>query len=143
VRIVNGEFDFERVDAEVRQAALNLTGADPAVIAAESDRLRALAEQIDDEVWRRRAVSRAERLPRLAAGPRGGSSPEFRAAEQLVAQGMSLQTPVPERLAELRRLSEQVGVLANQAPALESGPILRMNNTLNRLISLLETTHDQ
>lgn len=140
---MNGEADFERVDAEVRDLALRLNGADPAVVAAESARLRGLAEQIEDDLWRRRAISRAERLPVLAGGPQGGSSAEFRSAEALVARGMSLQTPAPQRLAELRRLSEQVAVLARQAPARESGAILRMNNTLNRLISRLEASDDQ
>lgn len=139
---MSGEADFERVDAEVRDLALRLNGADPAVLAAESARLRGLAEQIEDDLWRGRAISRAERLPVLAGGPQGGSSAEFRSAETLVAQGMSLQTPVPERLSELRRLSEQVAALAQQAPPRESGAILRMNNTLLRLISGLETADD-
>lgn len=135
---MNGEAAFERVDAEVRDLALRLNGADPAVVAAESTRLRGLAEQIDDDLWRGRAISRAERLPALAGGPHGGSSPEFRSAEALVARGMSLPAAAADRLAELRSLSEQVAVLARQAPAQESGAILRMNNTLLRLISQLE-----
>jgi hypothetical protein len=139
---MHGEADFERVDAEVRDLALRLNGADPAVIAAESARLRGLAEQIEDDLWRSRAISRAERLPVLASGPQGGSSPQFRSAEALVAQGMSLQTPPAERLTELRRLSEHVAVLAQQAPPRESGAILRMNNSLLRQISQLEAVDD-
>ncbi|MEU4607709.1 hypothetical protein AB0F43_32380 [Kribbella sp. NPDC023972] len=135
---MSGESAFHAVDAEVRQLALRLSGADQVTVAVQSARLRHQAEQIQDALWRRRAIARVEGLPAMAAGPRGGTSPEFRVAERLVARGISLQGRAPERLSELRRLSDEIAVLAGHAPVREASAVRRMNNTLNRLIAELE-----
>jgi hypothetical protein len=134
---MSGETDYEQLDAQLRELLFSLPGSDAVTIAAESARLRAQAEQIDDEVWRERAISRADRLPQLVAAPQGGSSPEFREAERLIAQGLSAQGSAQERIAEAERLSRQIGELARRAPARESTAILRMNGSLHRLISRL------
>ena len=47
---MSGETDYEQLDAQLRELLFSLPGSDPVTIAAESARLRAWAEQIDDEV---------------------------------------------------------------------------------------------
>jgi hypothetical protein len=133
----DGPVDYDQVEAELRRLADDLYGAGPATVAAETARLRGLAEQIPDDLWRRRAIVRAEQLPALVAGPVGGSSEQFRQAERLVGEAIGGQGPAGRRIADVERIIQQIGELAAQAPAAESTAILRMNSPLARLIEHL------
>jgi hypothetical protein len=133
----NPRVEYDLIEAELQRLADTLYGAEPAAIQAESDRLRQLAEQIDDELWRRRAVVRATQLPSLVAGPAGGSSDQFRYAEQLAGQALNVQGTAEERIAEVERIMQQIGELSEQAPRQESTAILRLNTPLARLVEHL------
>jgi hypothetical protein len=142
---LNEHVDFETVEAELQRQINGLRGADTATIQAESARLRRLAEQIDDQLWRRRAIQRAEQLPSLVAGPTGGSSEQYREAEQLLGRGLSTREGVStqDRIAELESITAQIARLSAQAPYTEAGAILRMNSALARLIADLRQTLDR
>ena len=91
-----------------------------------------MAERVEDELWRKRAIQRAEQLPSLVAGPRGGSSPQYQEAERLL--GLAIST-TGTSLAELDAIAERIAQLSEQAPDTEAMAILRMNSTLARLPS--------
>jgi hypothetical protein len=135
--MTDGPAGYDAVEAELQRLADTLYGAEPATVQAETARLLGLAEQIPDDLWRRRALVRAEQLPSLVAGPVSGSSPEFQQAEQLVGQAIGGQGTAEERIAEVERVIQQIGELAGQAPAAESIAILRMNTPLARLAAHL------
>ena len=123
---------FEDVERELQRQVSGLYGADPATIRIASDRLRRMAERVEDELWRKRAIQRAEQLPSLVAGPRGGSSPQYQEAERLL--GLAIST-TGTSLAELDAIAERIAQLSEQAPDTEAMAILRMNSTLARLPS--------
>ncbi|MFC0627717.1 hypothetical protein [Kribbella deserti] len=126
--------DFETVDTQVRALSESLHGADEATIAAEVDRLKNLAALIPDDLWRARALARAERLPELITGPTAGTSEQFERAVQLQGEAMSAQGSPQERMAVAEAAIRAIAELADQAPAREAGTILRMNSSLARLI---------
>ena len=132
--------EYERVDPEVRRAALRLRDADAETIAAETVRLRQLTERIDDEIWRRRAISRVERLAELAAGPAGGQSAEFRSASLLVSRAIAANAPAADRIAEIERIRPHIGELAGRAPENERLAILHLNSALSRVLDELRRT---
>jgi len=125
---------YDDVDAQVMDLADELQDADEATVAAEVARLTALAEQIEDESARRRAVIRAEKLPELIRGPQMPGSPEYRQASTLLAQVLNDQGPAADQIAHAERVQAEIGTLAQAAPPRESRTILRMNSTLQRLI---------
>jgi hypothetical protein len=125
---------YDDVDAQVLDLADELQDADEATIAGEVARLTALAEQIEDESSRRRAVIRAQKLPELIRGPRPGSSPQYRQASTLLAQVLNNHGPAADQIAHAERVQAEIGALARQAPPRESRTILRMNSTLQRLV---------
>lgn len=134
--------NYETVSAEVRRLSYDLRGADDATVAAEQARLRALADQIEDEVSRRSARARVDALPIRLAGPKLGTSPEYAEATSLAgrAHGLtSLSGPAEQQLAEAHRIRTRIGELAHQAPAAEQMTILRMNSSVARVIAHLES----
>lgn len=128
--------DYETIRAEVVELSYRLWDADDETIAEHQARLQALAEQIPDELWRRRALQRVRKLPQLVR-PRLGSSPQYSQAVTLVGRAHGLEGPVEARIAELDRTMTQVAELARQAPRSEYMAILRMNSSLKRLIAHL------
>jgi hypothetical protein len=126
--------DYETVETELQRLVDDLYDADPATIQAQTTRLRRLAERIDDDTWRHRAIRRAEQLPSLVAGPPAGTSEQYRRAEQLLGEAMGGQGPVDARIARVEQITRAIWELAQQAPAQEAGAIMRMNNSLARLI---------
>jgi predicted RNase H-like nuclease len=128
---------YETVEAELQRLIDNLYGAAPAVVRAETDRLRALAEQVQDERGRERALFRAAQLPRLVAGPLTGTSPQYEQAQFLLGRALAGTGPAETRIPEIERIINQIGDLANQAPSREAGAIRRTTSTLLRLIDEL------
>lgn len=126
--------DYDDVDAQVLALADSLQGADEATVAAEVDRLKALAEQITDDRSRELAVIRAGKLPELISGPQPGTSPQYWRASTLLAQVLSDHGSAADQIAHAERVKAEIGELARQAPRRESMTILRMNSTLMRLI---------
>ncbi|MGW7682093.1 hypothetical protein ACWGID_15215 [Kribbella sp. NPDC054772] len=126
--------DFDTVDAQVIALAESLREADEATVAAEVARLKALAEQIDDERSRRLALIRAQKLPELISGPKAGTSPEYWRAASLVTQVVNDSGSPADQIAHAERAIREIGTLARQAPRREFRTILRMNSTLKRLI---------
>lgn len=125
---------YDDVDAQVLDLADELQDADEATVAAEVARLTALAEQIEDESSRRRAVIRAEKLPELIRGPQPGTSSEYWRAAALVTQVVNDEGTSTEQITHAERAITEIGALARQAPRHEFRTILRMNSTLKRLI---------
>jgi hypothetical protein len=130
----------ETVEAELQRLVDDLRGAGPEVVAAETARLRALAERVQDEAGRERALSRAAELPRLVAGPRVPSSPEFGQAEQLLQQAINDQRPASVRIPAVEQAMARIGELATQAPAREAFAIRRLLSPLARLLDHLRAT---
>jgi hypothetical protein len=131
--------DYETIDAEVADLVYQLQTADQETIAAHQTRLRAMAGQIADELWRRRALQRVDKLPELIR-PRPGTSPEYSRAVTLVGRAHGLEGPVEARIAELERTKQLVAELARQAPPGEYLTIMRMNGSLVRMIERLESS---
>lgn len=129
--------DYDTVDAQVRELSDSLQGADHATVAAEVSRLKGLAAKIPDALWRARALARVDRLPELISGPAAGASAQFERAAGLVGDVMGAQGSPEERIAAAERAIREIADLAEQAPAEESGTILRMNSSLARLIEEL------
>jgi hypothetical protein len=130
----------ETIEAELRRLLDDLRGAPPEVVQAETERLRALAQQIQDERDRERALFRAGQLPRLLAGPAVPTSEQFRRAEALFAQAVASEEPPQDRIPQIERIIEQIGVLAGQAPVREAGAIRRLTSPLSRLVDNLRTS---
>jgi hypothetical protein len=130
--------DYDTVDAQVRELSDSLQGADHATVAAEVSRLRGLAAQIPDKLWRARAMARADRLPELISGAPAGGSEQFKRATQLVGEVMGAQGSPDKRIAAAEVAIREIATLADQAPAEESGTILRMNSSLARLVEELQ-----
>ena len=130
----------ETVEAELQRLVDDLKGAAPGVVAAETARLQAMAEQVPDEAGRARALSRAAELPRLLAGPPVPSSPEFRQAELLLQQAINDQRPAPDRIPSIEQTIARIGELAGRAPAPEAFAIRRLLTPLGQLLDHLRTT---
>jgi len=131
--------DYETVEAELQRLLDDLHGATPVAVQAETDRLRALAEQIQDERGRERALFRAGQLPRLLAGPATPTGEQFRQAQELFAQAVDYDRPADVRIPQIERIIEQIGVLAGEAPVREAGAIRRLTSPLLRLLDHLRT----
>ncbi|GAA0952830.1 hypothetical protein GCM10009554_56340 [Kribbella koreensis] len=132
--------DYETFQAEMRRLLSDLKGAAPEVVEAETARLQAMAEQVQDERGRERARFRAAELPRLLAGPAPATSEQFRQAQILFAEAIDGDGPAQTRIAEIERAIEQIGLLSTQAPRREAGAIRRMSSPLIRLVDHLRST---
>jgi hypothetical protein len=130
----------ETVEAELQRLLSDLKGASPEVVEAETRRLLALADQVQDGRGRERARFRAGSLPRLLAGPAKASSEQFHQAQILFAQAINGDGPAHARIPQLEQVIEQIGELAEQAPVREAGAIRRLNSPLVRLIDHLESS---
>ncbi|HEY3559578.1 MAG TPA: hypothetical protein VGL05_19050 [Kribbella sp.] len=133
--------DYDAVDEQVRELSSSLRGADEATVSAEVERLRALAEQIEDEQSRRLALIRAEKLPQLIRGPQPGTSPQYWRAASLVTQVINDKGTPAEQIDHAERAITEIGTLARAAPEREFRTILRMNSTLKRLIERRRREH--
>ncbi|NIK56912.1 hypothetical protein [Kribbella shirazensis] len=131
--------DFEAFDAQLLTLADALQGADEATVTAEIERMKALAQQLEDERSRRLALIRAEKLPELVNGPQPGTSPQYLRASALVAQVISGKGAPAERIEQAERAKAEIAALSRQAPPRESLTILRMNSALVRLIDRLRS----
>ena len=129
--------DYDTVNAQVKSLASSLRGADEVTVAAEVERLEALAEQIADEGSRAIALIRVRKLPELIGGAKAPTSPEFRRASTLLAQVLVDKGTPAERIAHAERVTREIGELSRQAPVRESMTILRLNSTLARLVERL------
>lgn len=125
--------DYETVEAELQRLSDALYGAEPATVQAESDRLRRMAEQVQDERGRERAIFRAGQLPSLVAGPAAATSEQYRQAQLLLDRAIGGEGPAQARITEIEQIIRQIGELADQAPPGESGAIRRSTSTLLRL----------
>lgn len=132
--------EYETVEAELQRLLADLKGAAPEVVEAEGERLRAMAEQVQDERGRERARFRAGSLPRLLAGPAKASSEQFRQAQILFARAIDGDGPADARIPQLEQAIEQIGDLADQAPVREAGAIRRLTSPLVRLIDHLQSS---
>lgn len=130
--------EYETFQAEMRRLLADLKGAAPELVDAETIRLKAMAEQIQDERGRERARLRAAELPRLLAGPPQATSEQFRQAQILFARAIEGDGPAQTRIPEIERAIEQIGVLSTQAPRREAGAIRRLSSPLIRLIDHLQ-----
>jgi hypothetical protein len=130
----------ETVEAELQRLADDLKGADPATVEAETARLRAMAEQVQDAPGRERALSRAADLPRLLAGPPVPSSAEFAQAQLLFDRAIKADGTAQSRIPGLEQTMAQIRELAGQAPARESFAIRRLLSPLGRLLAQLRAS---
>lgn len=130
--------DFETFDDQLIELADSLRGADEATVAAETERMTALAEQLPDERDRRLALIRVGKLPELIHGPQAPTSPEFARASSLLAQVLREQGTAAERIAHAQRVKSEIAELSKQAPPRESRTILRLNSTIVRWIERLQ-----
>jgi hypothetical protein len=128
-----------RVDAAYRQVrdrifalTLRTSAPDPELVVAEMARLRALAERIKDPLWQQRALTDIERLPRTLSTSLIGHSPAYAEAATLVAELDGLEGPPGERLAEVRRIAQRLGELAEEAPGDEARAIRGMSESVAR-----------
>ena len=128
---------YEAVEAELQRQLDLLYGADSVTVDAERSRLRAMAEQVENAEWRRRAIARAEHLPRLLAGPPPGTSAPYLEAQRLYAEAVMSTASPSDRIPALQRTVERIGGLAAQAPPAEAGAVLMLNSTLVELIGVL------
>lgn len=124
---------YLQVSDEILEIVWGGGAADPETVVAEMARLRGLALQIEDPVWRQRALRQVELLPAKIAGPAADGSPRFREAEALVARAYGLTGPLPERLAELDRIAGLVDRAATAAPSADATAIRLMATTLGNL----------
>lgn len=131
--------DYDAIHDEIIELRYRLWDADEETIAAHQTRLRAMAEQIPDDLWRRRALQRIGTLPELIR-PNLGTSPQYSEAVTIVSRAHGFEGPVEERLAELKRTKTRVAELARQAPRDEYMTIMRMNSSLKRLIQRIEAS---
>ena len=131
---------FEAVEAELQRQLDRLYGADPAAVAAATDRLRELAAQVGDELWRQRAMQRAEQLPHLLAGPPETTGRAYHEAQRLYAEAVNSTAPAEERIAELERIMRRIAELSEKAPTAEAGAVLHLNSSLRRLHTSLRQT---
>ena|SRR5690349_5476180 len=126
--------DYEALSAEVLLLSDRLDDADEATVAAEVERLTALAAQIPDDFSRMRAMARVASLPELIWGPAVGQSEQYEEAVHLVGSAMSASGTPAERIALADQVATKIADLAAAAPPRESGTILRMNSSVARLI---------
>ncbi|MET7282220.1 hypothetical protein ABZS29_28575 [Kribbella sp. NPDC005582] len=126
--------DYEALNAEVLLLSDRLHDADETTVAAEVERLTALAAQIPDDFSRMRAMARVARLPELIWGPAVGQSEQYEEAVHLVGSAMSAEGTTDERIAFAEEVATKIANLAEAAPPRESGTILRMNSSVARLI---------
>ncbi|MFI5732344.1 hypothetical protein ACIA49_19645 [Kribbella sp. NPDC051587] len=129
--------DYEALNAEVLAVSDRLRNADEATVAAEVERLTALAAEIPDDFSRMRAMARVAKLPELISGPALGQSEQYEKATHLVGTAMSADGTTEERIAVAERIASEIAELAASAPPRESGTILRMNSSVARLIQEL------
>lgn len=129
--------DYEALNAEVLLLSDRLHDADEATVAAEVERLTALAAQIPDDFSRMRAMARVAKLPELIWGPAVGQSEQYEEAIHLVGSALSAKGTTAERIALAEQVATKVADLAAAAPRRESGTILRMNSSVARLIQEL------
>jgi len=129
--------DYETIEDEIQDLIWDLHDADQATIASHMDRLRTKAEQITDDLWRRRALKRIESLPRLIAGPPLGKSPEYSQAVRLAAQVHGATGSIEERIAHAEHTATAIAELARQAPVNEYMAIKRMNGSIARILAAL------
>lgn len=134
---MHSDAQYELVEAELQRLLDRLYGADPATVEAERRRLREMAEQVEDELWRRRAIARAEQLPKLLAGPPSGTSDAYAEAQRLYAEAIGSTAPAEDRIPALERIMGQIAELSERAPAAESGAVLHLNSSLRRLLTSL------
>jgi hypothetical protein len=135
-----------RVDAAyraVRDRIFELTLApsipEPELVVAEMARLRALAGRIKDPLWRLRALTDIERLPRTLLASPIGRSPEYAEAATVVARLHRLDGPPEERLAEVRRIAQRLEVLAREAPGDDARAIRGMTEAVAQTLSGLRS----
>jgi hypothetical protein len=126
--------NYEAIDVQLQELAFTLRGAARTTVDAEMARLRRIAMQITDDLWRTRALQRVEELPDLVRGPPLGNSAQYSQAVSLVGRVHGFKGSSDERIAEADRVSRVVAGLADQAPPDERVPIRRMNSSLLRLI---------
>lgn len=126
---------YDAIDAEVRALTVSLRDAPGDALATAQDQLRAIAAEIADELWRTRALRRIDELAQLVAGPRTGTSTQYREANAIAGRVLARQQDPPaERILEAERAIATIGQLADQAPAEESMAIRGLNATLTRLV---------
>jgi hypothetical protein len=132
--------EYQTVETELQRLLDDLNGAAPEVIEAETKRLQAMAEQVQDERGRERARFRAASLPRLLAGPPQATSSQFHQAQVLFAQAINSEEPAEIRIPQIQRVIQDIGALAAQAPPHEAGAIRRLSSPLSRLRDHLKNT---
>jgi hypothetical protein len=130
---------YQTVEAEVQRLLDDLRGAAPDVVRAAAERLRELAEQVEDDRGRERALFRAGQLPKLLEGPSVPSSPQYRQAEALFGAAIGSAEPAEARIPQLEQTIQQISTLASQAPPGEAGAIRRLTSPLLRLLRHLRT----
>jgi hypothetical protein len=127
--------DYDTIEDEIQDLIWDLHDADQDAIATHMDRLRVRAEQITDDRWRERALSRIASLPRLIGPAPLGQSPEYSEAVRLAALAHGSTGSAEQRIAFCDGIMTQIAELADRAPGAESIVIRRMNSSIARIIS--------
>jgi hypothetical protein len=128
---------YEMVEAELQRLLDRLYGADQATVDAARTHLLGMAERVEDELWRRRAIRRAEQLPTLLTGPAPATSAQYAEAQRLYAGALGSTAPAAERIPELERVLERLAELSAQAPLAESAAVGELSSSLHRLLQSL------
>ncbi|WP_433162385.1 hypothetical protein [Kribbella sp. CA-247076] len=134
---MQGNAQYEQIEAELQRLLDRLYGADPATVERERHRLRALAGQVQDEKWRRRAIRRADQLPSLLSGPPPATSSAYAEAQRLYAEAVNSTAAPDDRADELVQVMARITDLAARAPVPEAGAIRQLNSSLFRLLTSL------
>jgi hypothetical protein len=129
---------YEKVREELDDAVWRLRSADRTRVATEVERLRRLAEQIEDPLWRQRALHQVQKFPEPGTAPSATGSEQLRQAQSLSSKAFRLEGSAEQRIAELQRLRTEIGDLSGQAPPHERLTILRLNSAITRMIAELE-----
>jgi hypothetical protein len=128
---------YEVVEAELQRQLDRLYGADHATVDAARRHLLVMAEQVEDELWRRRAIRRAEHLPKLLAGPAQATSEQYAEAQRLYAGTLGSTASAAERIPELERVLGRLAELSARAPLAESAAVGELSSSLHRLLQSL------
>jgi ABC-type branched-subunit amino acid transport system substrate-binding protein len=133
---------YEAVEAELQRQLDRLYGADATTVDAARRQLLSLAGQVDDELWRRRAIRRAEQLPKLLSGPSPATSTQYAEAQQLYAGMLASTAWGADRVAELQRAVGRLAELTETAPAMDGAAVKELSSSLVRLSQTLPPADD-
>ena len=130
--------DYKTFDAEYGRVLETARSMDPAMLAAEVERLRALAgavQPLSDQEEANRNIASLDRILAMDPPP---ISEAMAAAVRVHRRARNAQGSRDERIAHLRAGIDEIGHIADNADPGEQGQILNLNESLAMLMESLE-----